>query len=215
MQVWGLWHQKQVSKTCTSNRILWDVITYPGPRYLLLAPKSSCVPLAKKNKHWGQDKMTAILQMTFSNAFSSFLTWAEATARQDEKHLSFGIWCHLFSKFDGMLRLVVSWCHWWSLKFHRHLQPPSWCHPLTNKSVNTKKHFSLILYKAKWCWQSPVCICISFPEQSPHGPHDLVVLMRWIVCTINQKPFSHQPDSQMTQQQNQSEVLLIMIQYNS
>ena len=41
----GLWRQNQVSQAEISNcthRILWDAITYPCLRYLLLTPKSSC-----------------------------------------------------------------------------------------------------------------------------------------------------------------------------
>ena len=42
--IWRLWCQKQVSQAginIASHRILWDAITYPCMRYLLLAPKSS------------------------------------------------------------------------------------------------------------------------------------------------------------------------------
>ena len=39
------------------------------------------------------------------------MDWAKTTARQDEKHLSFGIWCTLILRFDG------SYC-WRTLVLH-------------------------------------------------------------------------------------------------
>ena len=57
--IWGLWCQKQVSQAGISNCIpqqLWDAITYPCLRYLLLVPKSSCNLLT----HTGQGCFTAI-----------------------------------------------------------------------------------------------------------------------------------------------------------
>ena len=44
--IWGLWCQKQVSQVLISNYIpslLWDAITYPCLRNLLLTPKSSLI----------------------------------------------------------------------------------------------------------------------------------------------------------------------------
>ena len=60
---WGLWYQKQVTqtgkKTIATYSTLWDAITYPCLRNLLLVPKSSYNILT----HWSRDKMDA-------NAFS-------------------------------------------------------------------------------------------------------------------------------------------------
>ena len=59
------------------------------------------------------------------------MDWAKSTARQDEKHLSFGIWCVLFERLHGIsiteihilakqhpcinpLRLSDAHMHWWS-----------------------------------------------------------------------------------------------------
>ena len=42
--LWGLWCQKSCpgyDKVITPHSVLWDAITYPCPRYLLLASKSS------------------------------------------------------------------------------------------------------------------------------------------------------------------------------
>ena len=40
--VWGCWCQKQVSQTViASHTLVWDAITYPCLRYLLLAPNFS------------------------------------------------------------------------------------------------------------------------------------------------------------------------------
>ena len=30
------------------------------------------------------------------------MDWAKTTVGQDEKHLNFGTWCHLYERFDGM-----------------------------------------------------------------------------------------------------------------
>ena len=48
LDLWGRWCQKQVSQAgisdCIAQYILWDAVTYPCLRYLLLAPKSSFAP---------------------------------------------------------------------------------------------------------------------------------------------------------------------------
>ena len=44
LYIWGLWRKNQVFRAQMINyiqRILWDVITYPCPRYLIFAHKSS------------------------------------------------------------------------------------------------------------------------------------------------------------------------------
>ena len=33
---------------------------------------------------------------SFSTENMASMVWAKTTARRDEKHLSFGIWCHLY-----------------------------------------------------------------------------------------------------------------------
>ena len=54
------------------------------------------------------------------------MDWAKTTARQDEKHLSFGIWCAMYLRFDGILKwalLPVAGDFEWCLKLH---QPRLW-----------------------------------------------------------------------------------------
>ena len=36
------------------------------------------------------------------------MDWGKTTARQDEKHLSFGIWCVLYQTFDGSSCLLFA-----------------------------------------------------------------------------------------------------------
>ena len=37
------------------------------------------------------------------------MDWAKTTARGDERHLSFGIWCDLHERFYGMVKFTVLW----------------------------------------------------------------------------------------------------------
>ena len=47
-----------------------------------------------------------LLQIHFHSRLN---TWVKTTTRQDEKHLSFGIWCNLYQRFDGKLKQFVEW----------------------------------------------------------------------------------------------------------
>ena len=38
---------------------------------------------------------------SFSTYHQASIYWTKTTARRDEKHSSFGIWCTLYSRFDG------------------------------------------------------------------------------------------------------------------
>ena len=40
------------------------------------------------------------------------MDWAKTTARWDKKHLSFGIWCTLYQRFDGTSDYIVSVPAW-------------------------------------------------------------------------------------------------------
>ena len=42
---------------------------------------------------------------SFSTQNLASMDWAKTTARQDEEHLSFGLWCVLYQRFDGMFYL--------------------------------------------------------------------------------------------------------------
>ena len=46
---------------------------------------------------------------SFSTKHLASIDWTKTTARRDEKHLSFGIWCALYLRFDGTLS-VTTWC---------------------------------------------------------------------------------------------------------
>ena len=39
------------------------------------------------------------------------MDWVETTTRQDEKHLSLGIWCDLYARFYGTSNFVVNTVH--------------------------------------------------------------------------------------------------------
>ena len=41
---------------------------------------------------------------SFLNYHMTSMDWAKTTARQDEKHLSFFIWCVLYLRFDGNIQ---------------------------------------------------------------------------------------------------------------
>ena len=65
---WGRWCQKQVSQTGIRNCMpLWDAISYPCLRYLLLAPKSS-------NNRWTYGKSTYLCILLGMWSFSVIST---------------------------------------------------------------------------------------------------------------------------------------------
>ena len=47
--------------------------------------------------------MQTLLQIHLHSRLNTWLSmdWAKTTARRDEKHFSFGIWCDLYEKLDG------------------------------------------------------------------------------------------------------------------
>ena len=53
---------------------------------------------------------------SFSTEHMVSVDWAKTTARWDEKHLDFGIWCHLYQRFDSSSCWYASSLIWETLR---------------------------------------------------------------------------------------------------
>ena len=102
-----LWHEYVI----TSHSILWDVITFTFPRYLLLAPKSSyelytvkpLIHTSAGNNIVDHSDVVGASPVRAAPTTSSFSTlhlasmnWAKTTAKCDENYLIFGTWHALY-----------------------------------------------------------------------------------------------------------------------
>ena len=70
----------------------------------------SNVCMTRNTSHWCDSYLqkTSLMQLSRMNSLGTQSYTAKTTARRDEKHLHFGIWCDLYKRFCGICEFIWS-----------------------------------------------------------------------------------------------------------
>ena len=128
------------------------------------------------------------------------MDWAKTTARQDEKHFSFVIWCDLYKRFDGsfnaeewcMIQIQIQ-CTWKTFMIHR--TNVRWAFNILFNFVKSLiRHLGLAIGNVRWfTWTLQIIANAMELHLSCTNPSRLFLQNNSVHDLTQWTPLSHSP----------------------